>query len=123
MSSIVHFEIPVDDVERASKFYNMLFNWRPEKVAGPYEYWIVHTKKKEEEFGINGVMSRRKKQSDHIINYIDVDSIENYVRKVEHLGGKIVEQKTAVPKMGWFAICEDTENNYFGLWETDENAK
>jgi predicted enzyme related to lactoylglutathione lyase len=28
-----------------------------------------------------------------------------------------------VPQMGYFAICQDTENNMFGLWETDKNAK
>jgi predicted enzyme related to lactoylglutathione lyase len=31
--------------------------------------------------------------------------------------------KTAVPQMGYFAICEDTEGNTFGIWESDENAK
>ncbi|HBG25851.1 MAG: glyoxalase [Planctomycetes bacterium GWF2_41_51] len=123
MSSVVHFEIPADDVERASKFYNMLFNWKPEKVPGPYEYWMLHTKKTESDFGINGGISRRKSESEHIIDYIEVDSIENYLRKVESLGGKVVEKKTAIHKMGWFAICLDTEKNTFGLWETDENAK
>ncbi len=31
--------------------------------------------------------------------------------------------KTAVPQMGYFAICQDTENNVFGLWQMDRNAK
>jgi predicted enzyme related to lactoylglutathione lyase len=25
--------------------------------------------------------------------------------------------------MGYLAICLDTENNTFGIWETDESAK
>jgi predicted enzyme related to lactoylglutathione lyase len=25
--------------------------------------------------------------------------------------------------MGYFAICTDTENNTFAIWETDETAK
>jgi hypothetical protein len=25
--------------------------------------------------------------------------------------------------MGYFAVCMDTENNSFGIWETDSNAK
>jgi hypothetical protein len=25
--------------------------------------------------------------------------------------------------MGYFAICHDTENNSFGIWESNENAK
>jgi predicted enzyme related to lactoylglutathione lyase len=30
--SIVHFEIPADDVERARGFYSTLFGWRIEKI-------------------------------------------------------------------------------------------
>jgi predicted enzyme related to lactoylglutathione lyase len=34
--SIVHFEIPADDVERARKFYSTLFGWKIEKIeTGP----------------------------------------------------------------------------------------
>ena len=32
--SIVHFEIPADDVERARKFYSTLFGWKIEKMKG-----------------------------------------------------------------------------------------
>ncbi len=39
------------------------------------------------------------------------------------LGGKVHVQKTAVPQMGYFAICEDTEKNVFGLWERSDDAK
>jgi hypothetical protein len=28
-----------------------------------------------------------------------------------------------VPQMGYFAVCQDTEGNSFGLWENNENAK
>jgi hypothetical protein len=31
--------------------------------------------------------------------------------------------KTAVPNMGYFAICRDTENNEFALWEINMKAK
>jgi hypothetical protein len=29
----------------------------------------------------------------------------------------------AVPGMGYFVLCIDTENNPFAIWETNENAK
>jgi predicted enzyme related to lactoylglutathione lyase len=32
-------------------------------------------------------------------------------------------QKTPVPGMGYFAVCKDTEDNTFALWEPDESAK
>ena len=43
--------------------------------------------------------------------------------KVTKLGGKICMEKTAVPEMGYFVVCNDTENNTFALWEPDEKAK
>jgi predicted enzyme related to lactoylglutathione lyase len=49
--------------------------------------------------------------------------VEKFSAKVQKLGGKICMPKTAVPRMGYFAICQDTENNSFGLWEKDDTAK
>lgn len=34
----------------------------------------------------------------------------------------VCKPKTAVPHMGYFAICEDTEHNTFALWEMNERA-
>jgi uncharacterized protein len=39
---------------------------------------------------------------------------------VEILGDKVKVPKTEVLNFGWFAICIDTENNTFGLWEAKE---
>jgi hypothetical protein len=33
---------------------------------------------------------------------------------------KVKVPKTEVSNYGWFAICTDTENNTFGLWEAKE---
>jgi predicted enzyme related to lactoylglutathione lyase len=52
-----------------------------------------------------------------------VDSVAGFSKKIEKLGGKICMAKTAVPQMGYFAVCQDTEGNAFGLWESDANAK
>jgi uncharacterized protein len=35
----------------------------------------------------------------------------------------VVVSKMAVPGMGYFAVCHDTENNSFGIWESNESAK
>jgi predicted enzyme related to lactoylglutathione lyase len=43
--------------------------------------------------------------------------------KVEKLGGRVSVRKTAVPQMGYYAICQDTENNTFALWESESDAK
>ena len=40
--TIVHFEIPADDVERARNFYSTLFGWKIEKIEEEMErQWII----------------------------------------------------------------------------------
>jgi predicted enzyme related to lactoylglutathione lyase len=114
MPTVVHFEIPSDNVERAKKFYTSLFGWKLEKMPG-MEYWMGSVNEDQTQ-GV-GVMPRQQPQHT-ITNYIDVKSVDEYSKKVEQLGGKIKVQKTEVPGMGWFVVCADTENNMFGLWES-----
>jgi predicted enzyme related to lactoylglutathione lyase len=123
MPSIVHFEIPADDISRAKTFYSNLFGWKIEPMQGMgtemgMEYLIIDT------FGAPGGGMMKKMRPDHqITNYIGVPSVDEYAAKVEKLGGKIIAPKMAVPAMGYFVVCMDTENNIFGIWETDPKAK
>ena len=123
MPTITHFDIPADDLERASKFYAELFGWKIEKVPGPMDYYFIHTTNEKGEQGVGGGMAKRDNPQDRITNYIDVPSIDEYLAKVEKLGGKVILTKTPVPGFGYLAVCLDTENNAFGLWETEEDIK
>jgi hypothetical protein len=127
MPTIVHFEIPADDVERSKKFCNELFGWKIEKWPGPVShemnYWMVSTTDEEGNKALGGAIMPRQGPQQPIINYISVKSIDEYSSKVEKLGGKVHVPKTAVSGMGCFAVCLDTENNAFGLWEQNESAK
>ena len=142
MPTIVHFEIPADDIERSRKFYNDLFGWKIEKWPGiegendgggqqltsaatgqPMEYWIVTTTDDKGNKALGGGIMKRQMPEHRVTNYIGVKSVDEYSSKVEKLGGKVVAPKHAVPGMGYFAICLDTENNTFAIWESDQNAK
>jgi predicted enzyme related to lactoylglutathione lyase len=133
MPTIVHFEIPSDDIERSKKFYNDLFGWKfdkfpssPGSEAMPrgMEYWIISTVDDKGNNALNGgMMKRQSPQQQGITNFFDIKSIQEYSAKVERLGGKVITPKTPVPGMGYFAVCKDTENNGFGIFEADETAK
>jgi predicted enzyme related to lactoylglutathione lyase len=129
MPTIVHFEIPTDDVENSKKFYSDLFGWKIEKVPAEKlsegaEAWRITTKDNEGNTAVNGGMHKRMApEQQGITNYIDVKSVEKSSAKVEKLGGKVKMPKMAIPKMGYMAVCSDTENNTFGLWENDTSAK
>jgi uncharacterized protein len=130
MSTIVHFEIPADDIERSKKFYTDLFGWKIEKWPGmdsgassDMEYWMITTTDGKGNKALGGGMMKRQMPQQPNINYIDVKSVDEYSSKVENIGGKVVVSKKAVPGMGYFAVCLDTENNAFAIWESTESAK
>jgi len=123
MPTITHFDIPADDIKRAKKFYTDLFGWKIERMPGPMEYYGISTTNEKGEIGVGGGMAKRNSPADRITNYIDVPSVDEYLSKVETLGGKVVLPKTPIPGFGYLAVCLDTENNPIGLWETDENVK
>ncbi len=121
MSSIVWFEIPADNVERAKSFYGALFGWKIEKMPGSMDYWHIDTGGSDDT--LDGGLMKRQSPQQGITNYISVPSVDEFMAKVKKLGGKVCMPKTAVPQMGYFAICQDTENNTFALWEMNESAK
>jgi len=125
MFTVVHFEIPADDIERAQKFYGDLFGWKIEKLAVPMpmDYWMIMTGAKTGEMGLDGGMMKRQNPDQRITIYIDVPSVDEYMGRVKKLGGQVSVPKTAVPGMGYFAVCLDPENNGFGIWEVDPKAK
>jgi predicted enzyme related to lactoylglutathione lyase len=113
-NSIVHFEIPADDVPRATAFYKKTFGW---KISDPFkmDYFFVVTHK-DGEMGINGGLMKRQAPGQVFMNYIDVTSIDKMIAKLEAAGGKICMPKTEIaPGMGWIAIFQDTEGNMMGL--------
>lgn len=122
MPTIVHFDIPSDDPLRAKQYYESLFGWRMEGPPGMTDYYLIETEDLNGTRGVGGGLGRRGEPSQRIAAYIGVDNIDDYSRKVENLGGKVVQPKMTVPGWGYLAICVDTEGNTFGLWQEDKNA-
>ena len=120
-ANIIWFEIPADHPERAKKFYGSLFGWKIKKFPGMTDYWHIDTGGGDDT--PDGGLMARKHPEQPITNYVNVASVDKSAAKVEILGGKVCVPKTAVPGMGYFAICQDTEENVFALWEIDMDAK
>jgi len=118
---VVHFEIPSDNPEKAISFFQTVFGWSFQKF-GTEEYWLVNTGD-ENARGINGALMKKKDPRQPMVNTILVESIDDYVQKIESAGGKIVVTKMAVPDVGYIAYFMDPDNNIHGIWEEDESAK
>ena len=122
MATFVHFMVPADDLQRAKRFYAELFGWTIEKTPGPFEYYDVKTRDEHGREGYAGGMGQRAPGQQGIINYVGVPSVDEHLKKIEALGGTVVQPKMPVPGFGYLAVCLDTEHNTFGLWEDDPDA-
>lgn len=109
---------------RVTKFYSRVFGWEIEKnTAAGFDYYFIHTKDDDGDDSIlassySGGMIKKREPADHTVIYVDVPSVEDYAKKVDENGGKIIVQKTEVKDMGYFIYCEDSEQNRFVLWES-----
>ena len=122
MPRVVHFEIVADMPERVMKFYKEVFAWEFKKWDGPQDYWFVKTGE-DSQPGINGGLTPKMNQSGRVTNSIDVPSVDDFSKKISTSGGKIVRPKMTIPGIGYFALCEDTEGNSFGIIQHDRNAR
>jgi len=122
MATIVHFDVPADDPERAKKFYAALFGWKFDLVP-EFQYNLITTTNLDGTPGVGGGLGKRMDPSQRMMNYFGVTSIDAAMKQVTKLGGKLVSPKMPVPGMGWLVNCMDTEGNAFGLWEENPGAK
>ncbi len=126
MPTVQYFEIPADDVNRAQKFYKKVFGWNMQKWNDPekpeQDYWMFETQDDKGNPGLGGGMMKRQSPQHTVTNYITISSIEEYASKIEQSGGKVIMPKTEIPNMGFFAICLDSENNMFGIYEDNKST-
>jgi uncharacterized protein len=131
MGRLIHFEIHVDDMERAKKFYGEVFGWSFEdwsEYAGmPYFGAVTGDAK---EMGINGALMKRQSappEPHQALNgYACTMGVEDYDQteaKILENGGMVAMPKYALPGMAWQGYYMDTEGNIFGIHQPDENAK
>jgi hypothetical protein len=72
-----------------------LFGWKIEKTPGPMDYWMMQTVPTDEKGmpirpGVNGGMMKRQNPEHKPVNYIAVESVDDYSQKIETLGGKVI---------------------------------
>jgi len=119
---VVHFELPFDDGERASEFYQNTFGSQIQALP-EMEYRLVMSGPTGElgptEAGyINGGMTQRQGPNMVPSVVVDVANIEDALASVAANGGRTVVERSPVGDMGFSANFEDTEGNLIGLWES-----
>ncbi len=89
VKTIVHFEIPADDVEKLSKFYRDVFGWKFKNASmSGMDYWLISTGPRAKSVG--GGMFRKMGPDERPRNYIGVDSVDKSAESLKNAGGKIL---------------------------------
>jgi uncharacterized protein len=119
MCPVVHFEMPAEDRDRMTGFYEEAFGWKAQKL-GPEmgNYVIVTTTETDAKPGapagaINGGFFPKKAdwpaQVPAIV--IAVKDIKAAMRKVGQAGGKVLGEPMEIPGIGQYVSFFDTEGN------------
>ncbi len=116
MARPVHFEILADEPEKAAVFYGDVFGWKISTWDGGEQgYWLADTGP-DDTPGIHGAIMHRH-FSQAVINTVEVDSLEETLKKIAKAGGKKIHGPEEIPGVGIHAYCEDPEGNLFGVMQ------
>jgi hypothetical protein len=123
-SEVVHFEIPLDNVERGHKFYKEVFGWQLDLLPD-LNYAMVRTTESDEQGmpkgpgAINGGMAKRGEMLRSPTITIMVDDIVATGSVIEKHGGKVVQKRMPIGdgSMGFTGYFKDSEGNLIGLFE------
>ncbi len=119
---VVWFEIYVDDLDRARKFYETVFNVRltempmPENTDGQTQMLTFPMERQGE--GAAGALMKMegfKAGGNSVIIYFSSEDCAIEESKVVQAGGKIFKSKQSIGEYGEMVLAFDTEGNMFGV--------
>jgi predicted enzyme related to lactoylglutathione lyase len=110
--NIVHFDIHADDVARARKFYERVFDWRF-SAWGPPDFFLIATGD-EKDAGIHGAVHDRPADGHRSVGFectVAVDDVDAIARLIEQEGGHVTVPRMMIPGVGELIQFSDTEGN------------
>jgi predicted enzyme related to lactoylglutathione lyase len=125
MNTIAYFEIQSSAPALEIRFYESVFSWKfiKEELV-PIEYYRIETD------GIHGGLLKRSAVVPPTASgtnaYVCSIQVENFDKTAESIlknGGVVALPKFAIPGRCWQGYFIDPDNNTFGIFEVDTNAK
>ena len=114
------FEIYVDNIDRAKKFYSTVLGKEMTDLPTPADMEMRMVSFPWQEGGENTTGALVQTESvkaggNSTLVYFQTDDCLAEQNRVEKAGGKVVKPKFAISDYGFCALCLDTEGNMFGL--------
>ena len=111
------FEIYVDDMQRARRFYESVFGVKLGKLEGPeQEIWSFPSDM--ESYGASGALVKMpgyQAGGNSTIVYFSCLDCAVEARRAAGAGGSVEKPKTSIGQYGFIALVVDTEGNMIGL--------
>jgi predicted enzyme related to lactoylglutathione lyase len=114
---VVHFEIPVLDLDRAMEFYSKVFETTlsREEIDG---YQMAMFPVEDDGFGASGALVKGDVYIPSIEGcflYFGVTNIDETIERAIASGGSVMYPKKSNGELGWVAEIGDTEGNRIAL--------
>ena len=125
MNAIGYFEIQSSNPQREINFYQKVFGWKFIKEEFvPIEYYRIETS------SINGGLLKRPAAvppaeggTNAYVCSIEVTNFDHTSDMILKNGGRVALPKFAIPGRCWQGYFIDQDNNTFGIFQVDKNAK
>lgn len=66
--------------------------------------------------GISGALAQKKNPQQVSTQFVNVESIQDYINKAKQLGARVVKEKQEISE-GYYAVLEDPQRNTIGIWQ------
>ena len=116
MPKFVHVDIAADEPQRAADFYAKVFGWSANKLPGPEPYWLLSPAAGDPNV-VGAGIGKRSEPWQTVAPTIDVDSVDDYVAKIQAAGGSILVPRIDMPGVGALVTFKDTEGNILSILE------
>ena len=118
-----YFDLTVTDLGRAKAFFEEVFAWRFQKFDMPYEYYRIEAGPVDEagiDGGIGSVRDAPLSEGRPLTQVtVPVPNLDEALSRVVASGGAVVEARTPIPGVGWYATCAEPGGLKFGVLQVD----
>lgn len=121
---VVWFEIYVNDMERAKKFYEKVLNTKlselptPELPDGENDMKMLAFPMEMEGEGAAGALVKMngiKAGGNSTMIYFGSEDCRVEEGRIENAGGKVMQSKQSIGEFGFLVLANDSEGNMFGI--------
>ena len=118
-NAIGWFDIYVQDMDRAVRFYQDVFQIGLQEIVDPTgETKMMSFPGDMKTYGASGALVQSAYSAPGIGGTMAYFSVENCAveeSRVAAAGGKIIRPEFSIGEFGYVTLCQDTEGNRFGL--------